>query len=44
MKHSRTPAAFESLVIATANPGTPREFQALRGALVEGVSHGRRRP
>jgi len=30
-------------VIAAANPGKLREFQALRGALVERVSHGRPR-
>jgi XTP/dITP diphosphohydrolase len=29
MKHSKAPAALKSLVIATANPGKLREFQAL---------------
>jgi len=29
MKHSKAPAALESLVIATANPGKLRGFQAL---------------
>ena len=29
MKHSRAPAALKDLVIATANPGKLREFQAL---------------
>jgi XTP/dITP diphosphohydrolase len=29
MKHSRAPAALKELVIATANPGKLREFQAL---------------
>jgi hypothetical protein len=44
MKHSRALAALESLVIVTAKPGKPREFQALRGALIERVSHGGRLP
>ena len=29
MKHSRAPAPLKELVIATANPGKLREFQAL---------------
>jgi hypothetical protein len=44
MKHSKAPAALESPVIATANPGKMREFRALRCALAERVSPGRRLP
>ena len=33
MKHSRAPAPLKSLVIATANPGKLREFQALLAGL-----------
>ena len=41
MKHSRAPAALKDLVIATANPGKLREFQALlAGLAVAPVAQG----